>query len=143
MNLNWRTAWLGQDIVVYRDGEVVDRVHAPDIQRVIFVYRNAGDTPGDLAFAMVELADEHVIFPPETGFAGREATLVENMVEELEVIERDTDRLQVEVRRTLFKLEKDLPPVDVMFLYQIIEWIGDVADRAERVGNRLEQLLAR
>ncbi|MBU1303314.1 MAG: phosphate transport regulator, partial [Gammaproteobacteria bacterium] len=22
-------------------------------------------------------------------------------------------------------------------------WIGDVADRAERVGNRLEQLLAR
>lgn len=71
MNLNWRTAWLGQDIVVYRDGEVVDRVHAPDIQRVIFVYRNAGDTPGDLAFALVELADEHVIFPPETGFAGR------------------------------------------------------------------------
>ena len=51
--------------------------------------------------------------------------------------------MQIEVRRALFKLEKDLPPVDVMFLYQIIEWIGDVADRAERVGNRLEQLLAR
>ena len=30
-----------------------------------------------------------------------------------------------------------------MFLYTIIEWIGDVADRAERIGNRLEQLLAR
>jgi len=79
----------------------------------------------------------------ETGFAGREATLVEKMVEEIEVIEHDTDRLQVEVRRGLFKLEKDLPPVDVMFLYQIIDWIGDVADRAQRVGNRLEQLLAR
>lgn len=79
----------------------------------------------------------------ETGFAGREATLVERMVEELEDIERDTDRQQVEVRRTLFKLEKDLPPVDVMFLYRIIDWVGDVADRAERVGNRLEQLLAR
>ncbi|MCY1431332.1 hypothetical protein D9M71_472970 [compost metagenome] len=79
----------------------------------------------------------------ETGFGGREATLVENMVEELEIIEQDTDRIQIEVRRTLFKLEKELPPVDVMFLYQIIEWIGDVADRAERVGNRLEQLLAR
>lgn len=79
----------------------------------------------------------------ETGFGGREAALVESMVMELEQIERDTDKMQVEVRRTLFKLEKDLPPVDVMFLYQIIEWIGDVADRAERVGNRLEQLLAR
>jgi len=79
----------------------------------------------------------------ETGFGGREAKLVETLVEELDDIEDDTDRLQIEVRRTLFKLEKALPPVDVMFLYQIIDWIGDVADRAQRVGNRLEQLLAR
>lgn len=79
----------------------------------------------------------------ETGFAGREAVLVETLIEELGVIEQDTDRLQIDVRRQLFKLEKELPPVDVMFLYQIIDWIGDVADRAQRVGNRLEQLLAR
>ncbi|MHA6494918.1 TIGR00153 family protein [Pseudomonas borbori] len=79
----------------------------------------------------------------ETGFAGREATLVETMIMELDDIEEDTDRLQIDVRRQLFKLEKELPPIDVMFLYQIIEWIGDVADRAQRVGNRLEQLLAR
>ena len=79
----------------------------------------------------------------ETGFGGREAKLVENLVEELDGIEDDTDRLQIEVRRALFKLEKDMPPVDVMFLYQIIDWVGDVADRAQRVGNRLEQLLAR
>ncbi len=79
----------------------------------------------------------------ETGFGGREAKLVETLVEELGAIEQDTDSLQIEVRRQLFKLEKELPPVDVMFLYQIIDWIGDVADRAQRVGNRLEQLLAR
>ncbi|MBS7662451.1 TIGR00153 family protein [Pseudomonas lalucatii] len=79
----------------------------------------------------------------ETGFAGREAVLVETLIEELGVIEQDTDSLQIDVRRQLFKLEKELPPVDVMFLYQIIDWIGDVADRAQRVGNRLEQLLAR
>lgn len=79
----------------------------------------------------------------EAGFAGREAALVEAMVLEIALIERDTDKMQVEVRSGLFKLEKELAPVDVMFLYQIIEWIGDVADRAERVGNRLEQLLAR
>ena len=78
----------------------------------------------------------------ETGFSGREAALVEKMVEELEDIERDTDRMQVAVRRNLYQLEKDLPPVDVIFLYKIIEWVGDIADRAERVGNRLEQLLA-
>ncbi len=79
----------------------------------------------------------------ETGFGNREVNRVTAMIEVLEDIEHDTDRMQIEVRRTLFKLEKDLPPVDVMFLYTIIEWIGDVADRAERIGNRLEQLLAR
>lgn len=79
----------------------------------------------------------------ETGFGGREAKLVETLVEELDDIEDDTDRLQIEVRRALFKLERDMPAVDVMFLYQIIDWVGDVADRAQRVGNRLEQLLAR
>lgn len=79
----------------------------------------------------------------ETGFGSREASRVEQLVQEIEDIERDTDRMQIEVRRTLYTLEKELPPVDVVFLYKIIEWIGDVADRAERVGNRLEQLLAR
>jgi hypothetical protein len=37
----------------------------------------------------------------------------------------------------------DLNPVDVMFLYHIIDWVGDLADLAERVGARLEILLAR
>lgn len=79
----------------------------------------------------------------ETGFSGREVTLVERMIDELDAIEHDTDNLQIKLRADLFKLEKDWPPVDVMFLYQIIEWIGDVADRAQRVGNRLELLMAR
>ncbi|MCU1718065.1 TIGR00153 family protein [Pseudomonas sp. 5P_3.1_Bac2] len=102
-----------------------------------FVQRSV-DASAQALKAMHEL-DELLV----SGFGGREATLVEAMVMELEQIERDTDQMQIEVRRTLFKLEKDLPAVDVMFLYKIIEWIGDVADRAERVGNRLEQLLAR
>lgn len=79
----------------------------------------------------------------ESGFSGREATLVEAMIAELDNIEHETDHLQIDVRRALFKVEKELPPVDVMFLYQIINWIGEVADRAQRVGYRLEQLLAR
>lgn len=79
----------------------------------------------------------------ETGFAGREVTLVERLIEELDRIEHDTDTMQISLRSELYLLEKGLPAVDVMFLYQIIEWIGDVADRAQRVGNRLELLMAR
>ncbi|MYM63400.1 TIGR00153 family protein [Pseudomaricurvus sp. HS19] len=79
----------------------------------------------------------------ETGFAGRELQIVENLIQELDNLESLTDDLEVTVRSTLFKIEKELPPVDVIFLYRVIEWVGDVADRAQKVGSRLQLLLAR
>jgi predicted phosphate transport protein (TIGR00153 family) len=79
----------------------------------------------------------------ETGFRGREVTLVESMITRLDEIEGDTDKMQVTIRSKLFELEKELPPVDVMFIYRVIEWIGDLADLAQRVGSRLEIMLAR
>ena len=65
------------------------------------------------------------------------------MINQLDEIEDDTDAMQIKLRSDLLAIENDLNPVDVMFLYQIIEWIGDLADLAERVGSRLEILLAR
>ncbi|SHF87443.1 hypothetical protein SAMN04487965_2821 [Microbulbifer donghaiensis] len=79
----------------------------------------------------------------ESGFAGREVDIAKRMTEELDDLERKSDKLEVEIRAALFAIEKDLPPVDVMFLYRIIEWVGDLADRAHSVGNRLQLLLAR
>lgn len=79
----------------------------------------------------------------ETGFRGREVELVNRMINELDDIEHDTDELQIRLRRQLLAIEKDLSPIDVMFLYSILEWVGDLADRAEGVGSRLELLLAR
>lgn len=79
----------------------------------------------------------------ETGFRGREVELVENMINQLDAIEDDTDGLQITLRKNLLEIEDNLKPVDVMFLYQIIDWVGDLADLAERVGSRLEILLAR
>jgi len=78
-----------------------------------------------------------------TGFSGQEVKLVAEMITGLDAIESDTDDLQASIRHKLFEVEKDLPPVDVMFLYEIIEWTGDVADRAQRVGSRLQLMLAR
>lgn len=78
----------------------------------------------------------------ETGFRGAEAKLVESMVAELDRLESESDVLQSELRGGLFKLESELPPVDVMFLYKVIDLTGEVADFAERVGRRLELLLA-
>ncbi|MEQ1686299.1 MAG: hypothetical protein ABL916_21830 [Burkholderiaceae bacterium] len=71
MKLQWRTAWQGQEIVVFREDEEIDRFDAAQIQRVIFVHQDSGDSPGDLVLAVVELAEEHLLLPADTGFAGR------------------------------------------------------------------------
>lgn len=79
----------------------------------------------------------------ETGFGGSEVKLVQEMIKKLDEIESDTDKIQVKIRTELFKVEKDLPPVDVMFMYKVLDWIGDLGDLSQRVGSRLELLLAR
>jgi uncharacterized protein len=79
----------------------------------------------------------------ETGFRGSEVDLVQSMIKRLDEIEGDTDSIQVDLRGRLFRIERELPPVDVMFMYKIIEWIGDLADLAQRVGSRLQLMLAR
>ncbi len=77
------------------------------------------------------------------GFRGREATRVEEMVEELNRIEDETDQLGLELTHRLFEHEDELKPVSVMMWYQLIQWVGDLADFAEKVGDRLRLLIAR
>jgi predicted phosphate transport protein (TIGR00153 family) len=79
----------------------------------------------------------------ETGFRGRESDRVSEMVAELNKIETDTDEMGTELVRRLFAQEDEMKPVSVMFWYELIQWIGDLADYAEKVGNRLRLLLAR
>jgi len=106
-------------------------------QLIAFVKR-AIDASAQAQTAINEL-DELV----ETGFGGREVKLVQSMIKELSSIESDNDKLEVKIRASLFKLENDLPPVQVMFLYRVIDWIGELADLSQRVGSRLEIMLAR
>ncbi len=79
----------------------------------------------------------------ETGFGGHEIKLVEKLIADLDNLEQDTDEQQVVIRNQLFAIEKELHAVDVMFLYRIIEEVGELADRAQRVGGQLQMLLAR
>ncbi len=79
----------------------------------------------------------------EMGFKGRESDKVTEMVNQLNQIESETDDLGMELTRRLFAQEDEMKPVSVMFWYQLIQWTGDLADYAEKVGNRLRLLLAR
>ncbi len=91
------------------------------------------------AARIIEELDELV----EIGFRGREASRVEDMVANLNKIEDETDELGMQLTRSLFAQEDNMSPVSVMFWYQLIQWIGDLADYAEKVGDRLRLLLAR
>lgn len=87
---------------------------------------------------VVDSLDELV----EIGFRGREADRVEHMIENLGTLEDETDRLEAELRSVLFQLEGQMSPVSIMLWYHMIDWIGDLADLAEKVGNRIRLLIA-
>jgi len=77
------------------------------------------------------------------GFRGREVDRVDEMLRELNRIEDETDELGIGLSRALFDHESELDPVSVMMWYRIIEWVGDLADYAEKVGDHLRLLIAK
>lgn len=79
----------------------------------------------------------------DSGFGRNVSEMIEDMVVELGKLEKRADEEQIGIRHRLLELESELPPLEVMFLYRVIDWIGTVADRAERVGSRLQILMAR
>ena len=78
----------------------------------------------------------------ETSFSDTEIKLIETMIDKLDAIEHETDTMQINLRHKLQQLETTLPPVDVIFLYSSIEAIGEIANKAQQVGRRLQLLLA-
>lgn len=93
----------------------------------------------DQATRIIECLDELV----ETGFRGPDSKNVIEMVDQLNKIETDTDQMGRELTRSLFAQEDNMKPVSVVFWYDLIVMIGELADYAERVGNRVRLLVAR
>ncbi len=79
----------------------------------------------------------------ESGFRGNEVKIVEEMIVKLDSIEHQADESLALIRSEIFNIETSLEPVKVIFLYKVIEWIGELADCAQTVGGRLQILLAR
>ena len=79
----------------------------------------------------------------ETAFSSRKRKIVDQMIKKINELEHDTDIAQNEIREKLFALESNLPPVDVMFYYRAIEWLGETADAAQKVGSRFEVMLTK
>jgi predicted phosphate transport protein (TIGR00153 family) len=77
----------------------------------------------------------------ETGFGRHEVARVEVMIEHLNELESKADECGEDALRALFAIEEELG-VGAFYWYEIIRWIGDIADHAERAGNRIRLLIA-
>jgi predicted phosphate transport protein (TIGR00153 family) len=121
-------------LLVERQMEVPEMMKEP----LLILARRCVDTCDEAAKIIAE-TDELL----EMGFRGRGATRVEEMANALNLIEDETDLLGIELTRILFRHEDEIKPVSVMFWYQLIQWIGDIADYSEKVGDRLRLLIAR
>jgi uncharacterized protein len=110
-----------------------------EIRTVMTEYVTVSVSATSFALKALEELDELV----ESGFSGREMDLIEKLVDSLSDVEHESDVKQIEVRSKLMSVERDLDPIDVMFMYRIIEWIGDLADDSQTVGNRMLYLIAR
>ena len=88
---------------------------------------------------MIDELDELI----ETGFGGRSIDVVEKLIFRLDQLEHETDVQQILIRAQLHPLEEKLSPVDVIFLYKIIEQIGNLADCAQKTGDQIQVIVAR
>jgi predicted phosphate transport protein (TIGR00153 family) len=121
-------------LLVLRDMQIPEALKGlllPFVQRTLDAVEQCAEVINEL--------DELV----EMGFRGRAGERVEEMVSALNAIEADSDDLEMDLARTLFDHEDTLKPLSVIFWYEQIQHIGDIADYAEDVGDRVRLLIAR
>lgn len=78
-----------------------------------------------------------------TAFKGPQARIVVDLIEEVEDLEHETDQMVVRIRRVFQAVEEQYPPVQVVFLYRILDLISELADDAEKVAHRVQLMLAK
>ena len=79
----------------------------------------------------------------ETGFKGPHVEKTQGMIHDVVKTETDADSITIEISHALFAHAKSMDPVSVVFLYQLIGWVDDLADYSEKLAIRSRLLLAR
>ncbi|MFB6262484.1 MAG: TIGR00153 family protein [Bradymonadaceae bacterium] len=120
-------------LLTLRELEAHEEMEAPVrklLRRVVKVVDQSSEVVGELDVLV------------EVGFSGPEAERVRDMIDELNRLEHEADKVQDELARTLFSLEDELRPGSLFLWNKIINKVGDIANRSEKVGNRLRLFMA-
>ena len=79
----------------------------------------------------------------ETGFKGPHVEKTQGLIHDVVGIESAADTIGIEISHALFAHAKNMDPVSMVFLYQLIGWIDDLADYSEKLAIRSRLFLAR
>ncbi len=79
----------------------------------------------------------------QAGFSGAETAELLRMVDELGRLEHAADIVQDDLARKLFAIEDRIKPGSLLIWNKIFNKVGDMANHAERMGNRARLFLAK
>ena len=84
----------------------------------------------------------HIADVNDSAFARSEAVRIRGMIDELGRLEHEADLVQDDLARRLFAIEDSIKPGSLLMWNKIFNKIGDMANHAERSGNRLRLFFA-
>ncbi|MGB6409717.1 MAG: TIGR00153 family protein [Candidatus Deferrimicrobiaceae bacterium] len=79
----------------------------------------------------------------EASFGGAEAGKMVEMISSLSEMEHEADILQHALLHKLLTLEEELGALNIVLWMRVFQCVGDIANGAEKVGNRLRLFLSK
>jgi predicted phosphate transport protein (TIGR00153 family) len=111
---------------------------APELREPVLGLANKAQEAVQIALKVIKSLNALV----ETGFEGPDVDHVHELIDQLIQAEDGADMLGIELMNILHSHHKDKDPVSTIFTYEIIRWLGAVADYAELVGSHMRLLIA-
>lgn len=114
--------------------DVPSEIHEP-VRQLIARCVAATNVAEKIVKSFVDLA--------ETRFKGPDVKRIQRLIQETVTIETDADSFGIDITHTILANRNSMDPVSTMFLYELIQWIDDLADYAEKLAIRTRLLIAR
>lgn len=93
----------------------------------------------EVAYEIVKAIEKVV----EAGFKGAQQDAARQLVQDVIAIGAEADALCAEITRMLLAESREMDPVAVVFLYQLVGWIDDLANFSQKLAIRSQLLLIR
>ncbi len=79
----------------------------------------------------------------ESSFVRKDREEVKSYIRNVHRKEWEADQRRYELAKEIYKMEKELPPMDIYHLLKIADWTDDIADHAENVADWMRALIAK